>query len=156
MLPLVFPISNTLLVLLLFVKNSLKSYLSSNKKLICFSGYIFIESRTKAAQFNATVSMLLFSIKEVYAVLRYGGKDDIALAEGERLLLKKLLGENDCIEISSGIIECGNLRIKEGPLFGMEHLISKIDRRNRETKMEVNLLGTTRRINVGLIITSKS
>jgi len=65
--------------------------------------------------------MLLFSIKEVYEVLCYGGKDDIAMPEHERILLKQLLNDNDCIEASTGKIVDGKAHISSGALDGIRH-----------------------------------
>lgn len=140
----------------LIEKSFRRAGITTIEKRISFPGYVFIESHTSVAEFNGVTFRLLYSIKEVYAVLRYGGKDNIAIAEDERLFLSKLLGDNNCIELPSGVIEDGIARVNTGALTGLEHLIKKVNRHRREATIEVNLLGEPKQLVIGLEIIPKS
>ena len=119
---------------------------------ICFPGYVFIESQTTAKEFLDTAQRLIASIKEVYSMLSYDGKDDIALTETDMGLLRFLLGDGDCIKVSRGIMVDGVLKVDSGALVGKEETIVKINRSKQIAEIEINLMGEKKHITVGLEI----
>jgi len=126
------------------------------EKHICFPGYVFIESNTSAHEFIEKAGPVIRAMKEIHSTLSYDGKNDIALAEDEVAVFKKLLNKNDCIEVSRGNIVNGIAQVESGPLVGMEESIRRIRRPKKSAEIEILFRGEPRRINVGLEIISKS
>ena len=123
---------------------------------VCFPNYVFIESHAPSSAFKGAAFGLLYSIKEVYSILKYDGKDDITLQENEREFLQRLLGTDDCIRVSSGDIIDGKLKIASGALMGMENAVKKIDRHKMTAELEITIMGKTQRMPVPLEIKTKS
>ena len=119
---------------------------------ICFPGYVFIESQTSADEFLDAAKQLLWNIKDVHSLLSYDGKEDIALRENSMMLLKRLIGEGDCIKVSRGHIVDGIARVDSGALVGMDGLIKKVDKHNKTAEIEVTLMGEPQRIRLALEI----
>lgn len=72
------------------------------------------------------------------------------------MFLTKFSNKDHVVDISNGIIENDKIIINEGPLIGLEGLITKIDRHKRIAYVDVELLGKFTRVQVGLEIISKS
>jgi transcriptional antiterminator NusG len=123
------------------------------EKDICFPGYVFIESKTSSKEFLNIATKFIRSINEVYSILSYDNKNDIALNECEKQYLKRLLCNCDCIKASYGYIIDDIMHIKSGALVGMEKAIVKIERHKRLAKIEIMLFGTLKSICVALELT---
>lgn len=122
---------------------------------ICFFGYIFIESELSPDDFAVRIIPYIRMFDEIYRILSYSGKNDIALKEQEIISLKSLYGINYCIEKSVGFIEGEKIRVNSGPLVGKESMIKKINRHKREAIIEINFMGSLRYISVELEIIEK-
>lgn len=121
----------------------------------CFPGYIFFECDLREKEFLINILPVIRTIDNIYKFIGYGDGYNIAIQENEKIMLKKLLGKTLCIDYSVGIIENNKVRIKSGPLMGMEGLIKKINRHKREAEIEMDILGSIRRVTVALEIVSK-
>jgi len=136
---------------ILFRRNGITSKINE----ICFRGYIFIESEHCIDEFIIRICPFIRMINEIYKIVNYGDKQDIAMRENERTMLKGLYGSNYCIKGSVGFIESDRIRIIEGALMGIESIIKKINRHKREAIIEIEFMGGLRQITVGLEIVEK-
>jgi transcriptional antiterminator NusG len=125
------------------------------EKIICFPGYIFIETALSADEMLMTVWQNIKSINNVYRLLKYSEKHDIFIRRNELTVLRNLCPNSYCIKNSIGIIVGDTVRVKSGPLVGMESSIKKIDRHKREALIELNLFGDLRRVSVALDVVEK-
>jgi transcriptional antiterminator NusG len=118
-------------------------------KRILFSGYVFLVSDQ--------VEELFFELKKVNGMSRLLGTGDtiVPLSEEETDFLRSLGGEDQVVEMSTGIIEGSKVIVQSGPLQGREGLIKKIDRHKRKAYLEVEMFGRPQRVEVGLEITMK-
>jgi transcriptional antiterminator NusG len=118
-------------------------------KRILFSGYVFLVSDQ--------VEELFFELKKVSGMSRLLGTGDtiVPLSEEEVDFLRNFGGEDQVVEMSTGIIEGTKVIVQSGPLQGREGLIKKIDRHKRKAYLEVEMFGRTQRVEVGLEITMK-
>lgn len=84
------------------------------------------------------------------------GQDIIPLTDEEVDFLLAFGREEQCVEMSEGIIEQEKVRILKGPLAGMEGYIRKIDRHKRKAYLEIQMFGRTVEMQAGLEIVRKS
>lgn len=122
---------------------------------ICFSGYVFIQSSMFAIDFINEVYPIVRRLKAAYFFLNYGEKFNITMREEEKLLLMSLLGNDFCIENSIGFSQGDIVKVVSGALIGMESRIKKINRHKREAIVEVEMMGSIRRVTVALEIVAK-
>ena len=118
---------------------------------ILFKGYIFIITNQ--------VEQLYTQLKKVpylTKLLGNDGKEIYPIYPQEAMFLTKFSNKDHVVDISNGIIENDKIIINEGPLIGLEGLITKIDRHKRIAYVDVELLGKLTRVQVGLEIISKS
>ena len=83
------------------------------------------------------------------------GDEVVPLSEKEVRLLRHLIGEQETMEMSEGIIENDRVVILSGPLMGMESTIQKIDRHKRKAWISMEMFGGTQSVEVGLEIIRK-
>ena len=114
-----------------------------------FPGYLFIESDEVEELFHE-----LRKIPELTKLLGYG-QDIVAISKEEEDFLRKITGGEETVEISYGFKDGDRIVIKEGCLVGMESIIRKIDRHKRKAYIDVNLLGVTRQVEIGLELVEK-
>jgi transcriptional antiterminator NusG len=119
-------------------------------KRILFPGYVFLVSDQ--------VEELFFELKKVIGLTKLlgSGNEIVPLSEAEVSLLLSLGGEEQVVEMSTGIIEGSTVLIQSGPLMGKEGLIKKIDRHKRKAYLEMEMFGRPQRVEVGLEITMKT
>ncbi len=77
------------------------------------------------------------------------------LHEREVKLLSKLIGDEDIVEVSKGVIEGDQVFVTEGPLVGMEGMIKKINRHKRYAIIEMEMFDRITEIKIGLEIVEK-
>ena len=116
---------------------------------ILFPGYVFLIARN--------VELVREKLQKVIGLTKLIGTGDeiIPLTDQETALLLRMGGEEQVVEISVGVIEKDKVKIQEGPLVGMEGLIKKIDRHKRLAYLEVEMLGRTTTVKLGLEIVAK-
>jgi transcriptional antiterminator NusG len=120
------------------------------QKRILFSGYVFLVSDQ--------IEELFFELQKINGMSRILGTGDtiVPLSEAEVNFLQGFGGEDQVVEMSTGIIEGSTVIVESGPLQGREGLIKKIDRHKRKAYLEVEMFGRTQRVEVGLEITMKN
>ncbi len=116
---------------------------------ILFPGYIFVVTDQ--------LDELQESLKKVIGLTRLLAVDEeiVPLSEEEVCFLKHFGGEEQVVEMSTGIIVGSRTIVQSGPLKGMEGYIRRIDRHKRKAWLEVNMFGRAQLMQVGLEIVSK-
>lgn len=114
-----------------------------------FPGYLFLDEESMK-----TLDLKLQQIdtgwqKIKNLVLREVSKE-------EESLLCSLCGETHHVEMSKGIIQDGVTRVTDGPLYGKERYIRRIDRHKRIARIETPVKETMDGLVAGLEIVSKS
>ena len=108
-----------------------------------FPSYIFVETDRIEEFAYMLVHMPGFSV-----VLRNEGYE--TLHEKEERLLVSLIKDGDIIDISTGFIKNGKVRIMTGALSGMEGMIKKVNKRKRLATIEVVMFNRKTSVNLGL------
>ena len=122
-------------------------------------GYVFIESDLSGMDFYILSNPLISWSKNILRLLRYGGSsldDSFEMKQEEYQAFQQLLGKNNRVAMSKGVIEGDKTIITEGPLVGRENLIKKIDRHKMEASLELAVFEGITRTKVGLEIVSKN
>lgn len=116
---------------------------------ILFPGYIFMISDY--------INDLIFNVKKIPKLIKIlgDGEDIIPLYDREIEFLTKFGKDDHLIKISHGYIENEKIIITDGPMKDYEGTIKKIDRHKRKAIIEVEFLGRTMEISVGLEIVRK-
>jgi transcriptional antiterminator NusG len=127
----------------------------SIRKCICFPGYLFIKTNLPVEDVLRTIREIIKHTTSIYRILSYTDTKDIFIRERELFMLKTLCDETACIKNSTGIIIGDKIRITSGPLIGMESIIKKIDRHERNATIELHLLGDIRNVTIALEIIAK-
>lgn len=120
-----------------------------------FPGYVFIETNMPAEQFLKFTAAYIYNSADVIRLLKYGDSNEIAISLAERQRFEYLLKGKHCLEHSIGYIEGDNIVITCGPLIGMDGRIEKINRHNRNAKIELVMFGQKQVVDVALEIVEK-
>jgi len=118
-------------------------------------GYVFIESSARGQEFYLSAVNSIRRSEHSFKLLRngYGHWDlNFEMDSDEYIVLKKLINDDYCVEMSQGFIEGTNIIVTNGPLAGLERLIKKINRHKREAIIDIGFMGTAREMTVGLEI----
>lgn len=118
---------------------------------VLFPGYLFVVTETPRE--------LCAQLKGVPAFTRMlGGSDKrfIPLNQSEIDCLEEFCGVNRVVEMSHGVIEGDQVRVSEGPLKGHEGIIKKIDRHKQCAYVDMEFMGRTKSIKLGLEIVRKN
>lgn len=115
-----------------------------------FPGYLFLVSDDVNE-----LCKELGKIEGTTKLLGTGG-EIVPLSEKEVRLLRHLIGEQETMEMSEGIIENDRVVILSGPLMGMESTIQKIDRHKRKAWISMEMFGGIQSVEVGLEIIRKA
>lgn len=118
---------------------------------VLFPGYVFVETNDIEA-FAARLHDALVSIRLLCQ------EDGTPLqVQDEEIDWISMLADNvtKTVDMSEGVIEGDEICITSGPLKGQEARIRKIDRHKRVAFVEMQLLGRTKTIRLGLEIVSK-
>jgi len=117
-----------------------------NRKL--FPGYVLIKGEiTKEAYHKIKkIPMLLNLLK--------GNEGPLEIHERELAVLNILI-KDEHIKISKAYKENDKIKIVEGPLLGMEGQIESIDFRKGRAKVNVDFLGTSKVVQLGIDVVEK-
>lgn len=117
---------------------------------VLFPGYIFVVTDQ--------VEELYLYLRKIIGLTRLlgTGKEVVPLTQEEIRFLEHFGGEEQVVEMSTGIIVGSQTIVQSGPLKGMEGCIRKIDRHKRKAWLEINMFGRTQLIQVGLEIVRKT
>lgn len=114
-----------------------------------FPGYLFlVTDQIEEAQLQ------LKKVPQMTKLLGTG-KEVIPISEAEELFLRRLSGDEGNVEISTGIKIGDEIKVNSGSLKGLESKIKKIDRHKRKAFIEMEFLGETRLVEVGLEVVEK-
>lgn len=114
---------------------------------LTFPSYVFISVADEEALERG------LSIMTARAHLPHIGERVATLDSREAELLSNLMDQSHVIRVSRGTLEDGCLIVQEGPLAGLEHLVTRIDRHRRVAYVSSGLSGGGLR--VGLEVVSK-
>lgn len=109
-----------------------------------FPGYVFIYSSMDAAAF--------YTIKQVPGILRILGDDcgPQPLEQTEVSHILRLSGDGAPLGISKVLTEGSGITVLSGPLQGLEGKIVKLDFRRCRAKVNIDLMGEPRVIELGV------
>jgi len=136
------------------------------EKRLLFPGYVFIKSKYSGTEFYSVTRPYIIHSENVLKLLRYGdsvNELEIGVSIGESyemrceeyLAFMELHNEEGCIEMSKGLIEGDQIHIVEGPLKGFESRVKKIRASKMEANIELDMMGRTCELKVGLEIMKK-
>ncbi|EPY03902.1 transcription antitermination protein, partial [Paenibacillus alvei TS-15] len=74
------------------------------------------------------------------------------IEEEEIRQILQLINNENIIEYSNVIVENSKVSVQSGPLYGLEGIIKKIDKRKRRAQIAISLCGGERLIDVGIEI----
>ena len=116
---------------------------------ILFPGYVFM--------ITDEMEQLYLGLKKVIGLTKLigTGREIIPLKQEEVDFLTEFGKEKQVVEMSTGIIENGRIRITDGPLKGREAMIRKIDRHKRKASLEIPMFGRILETQAGLEIIEK-
>lgn len=116
---------------------------------ILFPGYIFMVSDY--------ITDLLLNVKKVPKLTKIlgDGNEILPLYDGEIEFLMKFGKKDHIIKMSYGYIEKDKIIITDGPMKNYEGTIKKIDRHKRKAIIEIEFLGRTIEIGIGIEIIKK-
>lgn len=122
---------------------------------LMFPGYVFIKSSLGELDFFHKLKKFVLDTSSKLILLSYSELEHYAMTKEDRAFFDDLFDENITMEASAGVI-CGDkVIITEGPLIGRESIIKKINRHKREATIEINIMGRSSFVTVGLDIISK-
>lgn len=114
-------------------------------------GYLFVITNQPSA--------MALQLRKVPEFTRLLGNDDMftPLADQEAALIGTFTDiDHRTIRMSEGVIEGDEIVILKGPLMNQQALIKKVDRHKRIAYLELEMLGRTVNVKVGLEIVRKS
>lgn len=119
------------------------------RRKILFPGYVFLVSECFEELFE--------SLKNVIGLTKLigTGREIVPLTEAEVDLLKRLTKDDHVVEMSTGIVINGKVRVISGPLEDMEGYIKRIDRHKRKAVLTIEMFGRTVEMQAGLEIIEK-
>ena len=121
-------------------------------------GYVFLESELNGLDFYLQIKPHILRTENVLKMLRYGSGNmdsSFEIQEVERAFLQKLLSNEQYIEMSQGYIKGSTIIVNDGPLVGLEGLITKVNRHKMEATIKISLFGSVREVKVGLELVRK-
>ncbi|SFL37721.1 transcriptional antiterminator NusG [Gracilibacillus orientalis] len=121
-----------------------------------FPGYILIQTNMDRYTYNK-----IRNIPKIHRVLNTGvtystqqGFYITKLEDNEINFISELLNEDGIIEYSQVCINNSIVDVISGPLFGMEHLIRKVDKRKNRAKLQFDIRGKEMKFEVGIEISN--
>lgn len=122
---------------------------------VLFPGYVFVDTKTPDL-FRVELEKVTAMTKLLSGETEAGEKKFTPLSDEEKTLISAFIGdENHVMKMSEGIIEGDQIRVLKGPLQGYEALVAKVDRHKRLAYINLNILGRTKTVKVGLEIVQK-
>lgn len=117
---------------------------------VLFPGYIFVVT-DKVEELHQYLSKVIGLTR-----LLGTGREVVPLSEEEIQFLEHFGGEDQVVEMSTGIIVGSKTIVQSGPLKGMEGCIRRIDRHKRKAWLEISMFGRKQLVQVGLEIVAKT
>ena len=111
-----------------------------------FPGYILLHGEIDVSSYYA-----LKSISDIVRILR-DEKGLQRIHPGEVEIINRLMCNGELIGTSIGFQQGDDILITEGPLLGLEGLITSIDRRKGRAKVKLSILGDERTIDLSIKI----
>lgn len=124
-----------------------------NVKKLLFPGYLFLVTERLPELFaelrKAQASVRLLGKKE-------GSNEVMPISPQEEAWIRAMSDEAYCVRMSKGYITGDAITVTQGPLFGHEAIIRKIDRHKRRASIEVSMFGRTTTATIGLEVVRKA
>lgn len=118
---------------------------------LLFRGYVFAITKDP--------DLLYSELMKVPAFTRMLGQNDqkfIPLSQDEISFISHYGGDERLVRVSEGIMEGDQVKVLDGPLFGQEGIIEKIDMHKKAAWVNVFILGREIKIKFGLDIVRKN
>lgn len=111
---------------------------------VLFPGYVIFKGNIDAETY--------YSLKDIPGIIRLlkTGFELASIGEGEMNILSRLVCNEEEIGISSLLMENGNVRVIDGPLYSMEGIIKDINIRKGRAKVVLSFLGEERVVELGV------
>lgn len=118
---------------------------------LLFPGYVFVKTDSPEQ-----LQQRLRAIPVFMRLLGASNDSILPLADDEVAWLNAFTdARTHVVRMSEGIIDGDAVIVTDGPLKGHEGLIKRIDRHRRQAMLEVQMLGRTKQIRIGLEIVYK-
>ncbi|AOY76264.1 antiterminator LoaP [Clostridium formicaceticum] len=111
-----------------------------------FPGYVFICTIMDLDKYR-----IITTIPNLIRILNKGSYYS-RIEEKEMSIILKLVGDNSIIDYSKIFIKNCKVLVKDGPLYGMEGIIKKVNKHTNRAKVQVSFMGSPRLIDVGIEI----
>ena len=117
-----------------------------------FPGYIFVDTDKAGAERvrEMTVKRIPYTAQPVCV-----GEEFVPIYEDEQRLLESLMDKDHVVTVSNGNIIDDRVVVDEGPLMQYSDKVCWYDRHKRMANIEMNLLGKTRRVKIGLVLANR-
>ena len=119
---------------------------------LAFPGYVFIAAQIENDDFVKRARECVWKSRAIIRLLCYGDTNIAAMKVEERVLIDCLWQGRECIETSIGFIKGDRIVITDGHFKGQESIIKEIHPRRRQAVIEIEFMGGTRRMMVGVEI----
>jgi len=122
-----------------------------SKKRVLMQGYVFLYTDMKD---TATY----YLVKGVPGIIKILGDENgpVFIREEQTTLLLRLTQDGDPLGLSEIFIEGGKITVKSGPLLGLEGRIVKLDARRMRAKVNIELMGEPRVVELAVNVIEKS
>jgi transcriptional antiterminator NusG len=117
-----------------------------------FPGYIFFQSEIDNDDFVIKSRTCRYNSNVIIGLLRYKNTFQAVMQENEREAIEYLWQGKKYLENSVGYFKGDHVVISKGPLAGRESVIKTINRHKRQAVIEIEFMGGSRQITVGLEI----
>ncbi len=120
---------------------------------LLFPGYMFLVTDS--------ILLLLPALKKVPSSIRLLGQGDregeiLPLSDEEKDWIVAFTDESHCVRMSEAYIEGDTITVTQGPMFGHEAIIKKIDRHKRRALIEITMFGRSTTATIGLEVVRKN
>ncbi|MCX7746941.1 MAG: antiterminator LoaP [Clostridia bacterium] len=114
-----------------------------------FPGYVFIQTDMDFNKYKV--------IKKIPGLIRVlnTGTYYSQINPDEMSLILRLLGDNAVIDLSRIFVLNSKILVKDGPLYGMEGLIKKLNKHTNRAKVQLNFMNEPRMVDLGIEILHK-
>lgn len=128
---------------------------SSYKYVPMMPGYVFIETTMPEDKFAIETAEFIRSSSNMIRILKYGDSQKSAVVQEEKKILELLFKDSKQLGRSIGYVVGDKIIIIDGALKGHESLIKKVNRHNREARLELEFMGEKVYVRVPLEIIAK-
>lgn len=119
-----------------------------NVERVVFPGYVFVQADMTPAAY--------YAMRNVPGVIRVlGTRRPMPLLEEEVTLILKLTMDGDPLGLSEVFVEGGRVTVISGPLKGLEGHIVKLDARRFRARVNINMMGEPRIVELAVDVIKK-